>query len=338
MSTGKEEVVNPPRRRETILVVDDNPTNLAVVNDLLKGSDYHILVAMDGETILEKARLGKPDLILLDVMMPGTDGFDICRRLKADPELAEVPVIFMTALIDAASKVKGFQAGGVDYITKPFQYEETLARIRTHLDLSALRGRLKERNEQLEREVRVRKRAEAALQAAHDELERQVELRTEDLSRKNRRLRLLSGCNQALVFVEDETGLLGRICRVLGEVGGYPLAWIALGGEGGGPVLRPVVREGLAGDDECFARIVREDARGGPSSVALASGETTVATGIDAGRGWAVAAAGLGVASIAAMPIRGEAETLGVIAVYSKEGSFAAEEIELLEELADDIA
>jgi DNA-binding response OmpR family regulator len=116
---------------QTILVVDDNPVNLGVVGEHLEDNNYNVTVAQDGLEGLKRAEFGQPDLILLDVMMPGIDGFETCRRLKANPLTAEIPVIFMTALTDVADKIAAFQAGGVDYISKPFQTEELLARVRT---------------------------------------------------------------------------------------------------------------------------------------------------------------------------------------------------------------
>lgn len=119
----------------TILVVDDEPTNLRLVSDYLKNAGFRILVSQDGESALQRARYAQPNLILLDVMMPGIDGFETCRRLKADESLRHIPVIFMTALIDIEDKLKGFQLGAVDYIPKPLQHEELLGRIAIHLRL-----------------------------------------------------------------------------------------------------------------------------------------------------------------------------------------------------------
>ena len=109
----------------TILVVDDDPTNLSVLLDYLQNQHYNILVAQNGESALEQLQYALPDLILLDVMMsPGMDGFETCRRLKANARLKDIPVIFMTALTDTEHKIKGFEVGGVDYVTKPFSIPE----------------------------------------------------------------------------------------------------------------------------------------------------------------------------------------------------------------------
>lgn len=152
----------------TILVVDDMPTNLKVLSESIVESGWTILVAIDGESAIEQAIATQPDLILLDVMMPGIDGFETCDRLKQEPATREIPVIFMTALADAVDKVKGLQLGAVDYITKPFQTAEAIARIQVHLRLQELNQALINQNAELERRVAERT---AELKAALDQLE-----------------------------------------------------------------------------------------------------------------------------------------------------------------------
>lgn len=122
----------------TILIVDDVPTNISVLHETLKYSGYKVLVARDGKSALEQVSFAKPDLILLDVMMPGMDGFETCRRLKQNPDTQAIPVLFMTALSETIDKVNGFNMGAIDYITKPFQLQEVLSRINTHLTLRRL--------------------------------------------------------------------------------------------------------------------------------------------------------------------------------------------------------
>jgi CheY-like chemotaxis protein len=148
----------------TILIVDDNQTNLGVLADFLEESGFTILIARDGESGLEKARYGRPDLILLDVMMPGIDGFETCRRLKADQATQDIPVIFVTALSNSEEKIKGFEVGAVDYITKPLHEKEVLARVTTHLRLQAL-------THQLQQEIAERKRTELELQRSLKEVQ-----------------------------------------------------------------------------------------------------------------------------------------------------------------------
>jgi two-component system sensor histidine kinase/response regulator len=131
-----------------VLVIDDDPANLGAMSGYLVPMGLEVLVARDGPSGLEKARYARPDLILLDVRMPGADGFEICERLKAEQSTREIPVIFMTALTETEHKIKGFKAGGVDYITKPVQFEEVLARVATHLKLNDLRQNLDQKVKQ----------------------------------------------------------------------------------------------------------------------------------------------------------------------------------------------
>lgn len=123
---------------DNILIVDDNVTNLGVIADYLEDYGFDVMAVRDGFEAIELIRYAPVDLILLDVMMPGIDGFETCRRLKADPKTKDIPVIFMTALNGIDDKVKGFEVGAVDYITKPIQQAEVLARITTHLRLQNL--------------------------------------------------------------------------------------------------------------------------------------------------------------------------------------------------------
>lgn len=153
---------------QSILVVDDTPHNISILFDALTHYGFRVLTEQDGKSALEQVAYAKPDLILLDVMMPGMNGFETCRRLKANPETAHIPVIFMTASGETIDKVNGFNMGAVDYITKPFQLPEVLARVQTHLSIRQMRHELQQANEALE--VRVAERTEA-LRLALAELE-----------------------------------------------------------------------------------------------------------------------------------------------------------------------
>ncbi len=146
-----------------ILVVDDNPVNLGVLVDNLEVHGYEVLVALGGHEALDRVRFAKPDLVLLDVMMPDMDGFETCRRMKALADSRDIPVIFMTALTDVDSKVKAFASGGVDYVSKPFQIEELMARVRTHLSLRKAQLDLMAQKSDLEVEVAARHAAEDSL-------------------------------------------------------------------------------------------------------------------------------------------------------------------------------
>ncbi|HZG39282.1 MAG TPA: ATP-binding protein [Nodosilinea sp.] len=148
----------------TILVVDDTPTNLEVLFDFLSNAGFKVLFAEDGESALKTAHYATPDLILLDILMPGLNGFETCQRLKENEATASIPVIFLTALTETNEKVKGFALGAVDFITKPLQYEEVLARVNTHLRLQSLAKQLQDQNARLEQEVEERKQVEADLQ------------------------------------------------------------------------------------------------------------------------------------------------------------------------------
>ncbi len=134
---------------QTLLVVDDNPVNLQLLHKFLSSAGYRVLVAEDGESALTQAAEVLPDMILLDVLLPGMSGFDACRALRRQESTATIPVIFLTALSRTSDKVEGFRAGGVDYLTKPLQFEEVLARVRVHLELRALRHELETSNEEL---------------------------------------------------------------------------------------------------------------------------------------------------------------------------------------------
>jgi two-component system, NtrC family, sensor kinase len=149
---------------ELILIVDDTPANLQVLSAALSHEGYEVGIATNGERAIRQAQYRPPALILLDVQMPGIDGFETCRRLKADPVTQGIPVIFMTALSDADHKVQGFSVGAVDYITKPFQHEEVMARVRVHLQIRHLTAQLETQNQ--------------ALAQLNDNLEAKVQERT----------------------------------------------------------------------------------------------------------------------------------------------------------------
>ena len=134
-----------------VLMVDDTPSNLGVLFELLSNSDLRVLVAEDGESALERVQYVTPDLILLDITMPGMDGFEVCQKLKSQPETRLIPVVFMTALTDTQEKIKGFELGAVDYITKPFQDTEVLARVKTHITLRLVQAQLQASEERLSR-------------------------------------------------------------------------------------------------------------------------------------------------------------------------------------------
>ena len=163
--------------REKILLVDDVPENLAVLTSALEPEGYEILAAPGGQVALKVAARARPELILLDILMPELDGLETCRRLKRDEATRDIPVIFITARGELTSMVEAFRAGGVDYVVKPFQADEVLSRVATHLRLSRLTRELREKNRALETrtaeltaEIERRQQAETALRHADEKL------------------------------------------------------------------------------------------------------------------------------------------------------------------------
>jgi len=167
----------------TVLIVDDIPANLGVAVEHLEARGYRVVIAQEGEEGLQRAIFVQPDIILLDILLPGQNGFDICRQLKAEAQTRDIPVIFMTALTEDDDKLAGFEAGCVDYLTKPLRIGELLARVDTHLKLSAMQKQLARQNRQL--------------QQHRQELERQVAERTAELSSSNRSLETEIGVRQS---------------------------------------------------------------------------------------------------------------------------------------------
>jgi diguanylate cyclase (GGDEF)-like protein len=145
-----------PTRTEDILIVDDTPDNLHLLSRMLTRQGYNVRKALSGPMALTAVQTVAPDLILLDIMMPEMDGYEVCQNLKADAKTAEIPIIFLSALDDVLDKVKGFQVGGVDYITKPFQFEEVLIRVQNQLALRAAELEIRVLNAELEARVKER--------------------------------------------------------------------------------------------------------------------------------------------------------------------------------------
>jgi PAS domain S-box-containing protein len=176
-----DENINKDRDKDVIVIVDDKPTNLGVLFDFLTDSGFKVLVAQDGESAIQKVEYAHPDLILLDVMMPGIDGFETCRRLKDKPSTQDIPIIFMTALSETVDKVKGFTLGAVDYITKPVQQEEVRARVTTHLTIRKLQKKLEAQNVQLQQEIRERQQAQESRKQAEEKYRSIFENATEGI-------------------------------------------------------------------------------------------------------------------------------------------------------------
>ncbi|MGA9378632.1 MAG: adenylate/guanylate cyclase domain-containing protein [Phormidium sp.] len=156
----QQEPQSTPETTPNILIVDDTPDNLRLLSTMLSGQGYYVRKAINGQMALKAAQMSPPDLILLDVNMPLMNGYEVCQALKANPETCKIPVIFISALDQVIDKIKAFDVGGVDYITKPFQLEEVLARINNQLNQKRLSEQLEYKNQQLQAEISDRKKAE----------------------------------------------------------------------------------------------------------------------------------------------------------------------------------
>ena len=192
---------------DDILVVDDTPASLKLLQGVLGSANYRVRLATDGEMALLSAKMHPPAMILLDVKMPGMDGFEVCRRLKEEEATRSIPIIFLSSLGDERDKVKAFQSGGVDYVSKPIQAEEVLARVRTHLALRRALSELKARN--------------ADLEAARDTLEETVKRRSAELELSNRRLRQQIDEHVLAVKALKESEARLNVSQRLSKVGGW---------------------------------------------------------------------------------------------------------------------
>ncbi len=205
-----------------ILLVDDTPTNLKVLSDALRDQGWGIRMAVDGEEAIEQVNYALPDLVLLDVQMPGMDGFEVCRRLKANPQTQSVPVIFMTALADQTDKVQGLSLGAVDYITKPLQQDEVIARVRLHLQLSSLTKNLEQSNIRLNQKVAQQAATEVQLQKLAQELEQRVEDRTNELMASLEQIHYM----QLHIIQQEKIASLGQLTAGIAHEINNPISFI----------------------------------------------------------------------------------------------------------------
>ncbi|HEY5522908.1 MAG TPA: response regulator [Desulfuromonadaceae bacterium] len=217
--------------KATIMVVDDTPANLKLLQDMLQSNGYRVLAFTRGTMALKAAARNSPDLILLDINMPEMGGFEVCEHLKADETLKAVPVIFISALAETMDKVKAFLVGGVDYVTKPFQFEEVLARINAHLTLRRLQIELEQHNHHLQELVQeqVREISESQM-ATIFALAKLAEFRDDDtgthLERVQKFCKLLAMhiCNNSSCSTSVDAAFVENICHAsplhdIGKVG-----------------------------------------------------------------------------------------------------------------------
>ena len=189
--------------RKSILIVDDNTYNLKLLDGLLRQNGYDVRVAVDGQFAIESIKKKEPDLILLDIQMPGMDGFEVCQNIKTNLQIEHIPIIFISALTESQDIVKAFQSGGVDYVTKPFREDEILARIKTHLKLAELQKELKRSAANLEQKVRTRT---GELAESNDQLRLEIAQREkteEALGRELEMNRAMAKMSSSLVAASD---------------------------------------------------------------------------------------------------------------------------------------
>ncbi|MFB2939493.1 EAL domain-containing protein [Aerosakkonemataceae cyanobacterium BLCC-F154] len=220
--------------RSTILVVDDVPANLGILTDFLDEAGFEVLVAQDGESAIQKLNYIIPDLILLDIMMPEMDGFETYNQLKSNSLHSQIPVIFITALSETSNIIKGLSLGAVDYITKPFQKEEVLARITTHLKLRHLSKTLEVKNQRLLQEIEEHAQARRALKQLNQELESRIEQRTRELSQaledlQNMQAQLeYNAFHDSLTDLPNRAWLMKRLQELIARNSSYTVLFLDL--------------------------------------------------------------------------------------------------------------
>ena len=321
-----------------ILVVDDIPANLSLLSNILSSQGYKVRPATDGPLALRSVAVEQPDLILLDIKMPGMDGYEVCRQLKDNEKFRDIPVIFISALTETADKVKGFETGGLDYITKPFEPAEVLARVRTHLRLRQLQLHMEELVRQRTGELSLSNTDLLSEIAEHARAE-------EELRRLNRSLMMLSACNQSLIHADNEPTLLREICKIIKEIGGYAMACIGLAGQDADTSIRMAAFFGCTGG--CLRQnrqLSRDEATqiDTPLELAIRSRETVICEDLANDTRfcpWCPDAIEKNCRTVVAIPLIADRQLFGALNIQSEiPGGCNPEETRLLFELADDLA
>jgi len=211
-----------------ILVVDDRADNLRLLSTMLSDQGYKVRKLIKGEMTFDVAQVNPPDLILLDIFMPVMSGFEVCQQLKADDRTSHIPIIFLSASDEPLDKVKAFAVGGQDYITKPFEINEVLARIEHQLRILALQKQMQAQNQRLLAEVAERLKAEAALRQMNDDLDERVRQRTAELTQTNQQLQWMrQKLEQALAQEQELNRLRSRVITTISHEYRTPMAIIS---------------------------------------------------------------------------------------------------------------
>jgi len=321
-----------------ILVVDDIPANLSLLSNILTSQGYKVRPASDGQLALRSVAVELPDLILLDIKMPGMDGYEVCRRLKEDKKFCEIPVIFISALNETADKIKGFEVGGLDYITKPFEPAEVMARVQTHLRLRQLQLHMEELVRQRTRELSLSNTDLLSEIAEHARAE-------EELRRLNRSLMMLSACNQTMIHTRDESTLLREICKIIVEIGGYTMACVGLADQDAEKSIRMAAFFGCTG--VCLRQNMQlfwDEATkiNTPLELAIRNREAVICEDITNDTRfcpWCPDAVNKKCRTIIAIPLLADRQLFGALNIQSESaGGCGPDETQLLFELAGDLA
>jgi two-component system, sensor histidine kinase and response regulator len=236
-----------------ILVVDDTPDNLRLLSDLLTNNGYKVRNVTNGKMALDAAQLKPPDLILLDIMMPGIDGYEVCRQLKLKKETSHIPIIFLSAKNEVEDKIQGFGLGGVDYITKPYQPAEVLARVQNQLRISDLQKKLRKQNQKLQQEIHDRVLAEEQLKLLNQKLEKIVEARTLQIQTQNQELLFLKEQLQKKLEKEHSlSDLKSELITTISHQFRTPLTVISTSSD---LIKRKLMKVELTGCERYFQRI-----------------------------------------------------------------------------------